>query len=97
MLLLMPLAPYWDARACRSAFVCVYDDMMLEVKGRLGSEKVEEGRSRSCRKLYAREYAMRAMYITTALCSDRRVCRSCMSLATLEQRGIHSSPKSVSG
>lgn len=48
MLLLMPLAPYWDARACRRAFVGVYDDMMLDVKGRLGSRKVKEGKSGSC-------------------------------------------------
>jgi hypothetical protein len=48
MLLLMPLAPYWDAKACRRAFVCVYYDMMLEVEGKLGSGKARGGRSGTC-------------------------------------------------
>jgi hypothetical protein len=34
MLMLMPLAPYWDARACRRAFACVYYDTILEVEGK---------------------------------------------------------------
>jgi hypothetical protein len=48
MLLLMPLAPYWNARALQTCVVGVYDDMMLDVKGRLGSRKIKEGRSGSC-------------------------------------------------
>jgi hypothetical protein len=48
MLLLMPLAPYWNARALQTCVVGVYDDMMLDVKGRLGSRKIKEGRLGSC-------------------------------------------------
>ena len=84
--MLMPLAPYWDARACRRAFACVYYDTILEVEGKLRAGKVRAGRSGSC----MRGTAMRNIQHS----SDRRVGRRCMSLATLAERGIDGSPKS---
>lgn len=44
MLISMPLAPYWDARACRRAFACVYYDMILEVER---ETELRKGRSRT--------------------------------------------------
>jgi hypothetical protein len=55
MLMLMPLAPYWDARACRRAFACVYYDTILEVEGYGREAELWKGRSRKVGKLYARD------------------------------------------
>jgi hypothetical protein len=54
MLMLMPLAPYWDARACRRAFACVYYDTMLEVEGNGREAELCKCQSRKVGELYAR-------------------------------------------
>ena len=74
--------------ACVSrAFVCVYYDMMLEVEGKLSSGKVRSGRSgKVCMvgtSMYCCEVPCAIYRSTTVFLGDRRVCRRCMSLATL--------------